>query len=128
MKENKFFNEVKITEKIYTIDEIKQLTKNIFKKYGVEKAYLFGSYARGEAKKNSDIDIMIKKGELQSLLQLSGLGNDLTETLRKEFDIITEETFTSGQDKHEDELVKKANKFFYNEILKERILIYDKTQ
>lgn len=46
---------------IYTIEEIKILTKAIFEKYKIKKAYLFGSYARGEAKSNSDIYIIIEE-------------------------------------------------------------------
>lgn len=126
MKKNDFFEEVKITNKIYTIDEIKKLTKDIFEKYGVEKAYIFGSYARGKARKDSDIDIMIKKGKLKSLFELSGLGNDLTETLKKEIDIITEESFTEEGTHEKDIYVIKARNFFYKEILKDRVIIYDK--
>ena len=41
------------------IIEIKKLTEPIFREYGVEKAYVFGSYARGDYNENSDIDIII---------------------------------------------------------------------
>lgn len=40
-----------MTDKIYTIDEIRSNISPIAKKYGVERVYLFGSYARGEATK-----------------------------------------------------------------------------
>ena len=45
----------------------------ILRKNGVVKAGIFGSYARGEAKKNSDIDILIKFKGSKSLFDLSGL-------------------------------------------------------
>ena len=48
---------------IYTIDEIKEKIKPIAKKYDVVGIYLFGSYARGEADENSDVDIAIVKGD-----------------------------------------------------------------
>ena len=51
-----------MSEKVYTIEEIKEMIYDIFKKYGIEKAYIFGSYAISEADKKSDVDIMIKKG------------------------------------------------------------------
>ena len=38
------------------IIRIKELTAPIFKKYGVEKAYIFGSYASGDYNENSDTD------------------------------------------------------------------------
>ena len=46
-------------DKIYTIEEIKNKSVPIAKKYGVKKLSLFGSYARGEADKNSDLDFFL---------------------------------------------------------------------
>lgn len=39
---------------IYTIEEIKEKTIPIAKKYGIDSMSLFGSYARGEATENRD--------------------------------------------------------------------------
>ena len=44
--------------KIYTIDEIREKVKPIAEKYGIEKVWLFGSYARGEATEESDVDLL----------------------------------------------------------------------
>ena len=63
-----------------TIDEIKKAVTKIGKKYGIKTAYLFGSYARGEANNNSDVDIIIDKGEIRGL-QLSGFRLDLIDEL-----------------------------------------------
>ena len=53
------------------IDEIKLKIRRILKKHKVAKAGIFGSYARGEAKKNSDIDILIEfNGGLLSFVAL----------------------------------------------------------
>ena len=38
-----------MSEKVYTIEEIKEKIYDILKKYGIEKAYLFVSYERGES-------------------------------------------------------------------------------
>ena len=56
----------------------------------LKKLYIFGSYSRGEATKDSDIDIIIEKGELRTLLELASLQNDLITILKKEVDILTE--------------------------------------
>ena len=48
-----------MTEKIYTIDEIRSNIFPIARRYGVERVYLFGSYARGDYDEESDIDVMI---------------------------------------------------------------------
>lgn len=69
--------------------EIKEKIIFILKHYDVKRASVFGSFARGEAKKNSDIDILVEfKGE-RSLLDLVGLKLDLEEVLRKKVDVVT---------------------------------------
>lgn len=102
------------SNKIYSINEIKKIIQKVLEKYGIRKAYLFGSYSRGEATKDSDIDIIIEKGELRTLLELASLQNDLIEMLRKNVDILTEES-----------LQYEENKCFYDEVCKERIVIYE---
>ena len=52
---------------MYSIDEIKEIVKPILKKYDVRKAYIFGSYARGEATEESDVDIMISNDNFSLL-------------------------------------------------------------
>ena len=59
---------------IYTIEEIKEKTIPIAKKYGIDSMSLFGSYARGEATENSDVDFYIDKGDIKGLLDYIGFG------------------------------------------------------
>ena len=79
------------------IEYIKQVLEDIAHKYGVKKLYIFGSYAKGMANENSDIDILIEKGRPLSLLTLSAMRQDVQETLGMPVDIVTtagiEETF-----------------------------------
>jgi len=93
----------------YTIAEIKNKITNTARRYGVQKVYLFGSYARGEAGNKSDIDICIEKGKLRTLFELSGFCQDLEETLGNKVDIVTT-TGMSGS--------------FKEQIEKDMILIY----
>jgi hypothetical protein len=44
----------------FSIEEIKQKARPVMKKYGVEEMYLFGSYARGEACEDSDLDFAVQ--------------------------------------------------------------------
>lgn len=60
----------------------------ILKKSGVKKAGIFGSYARGDAKKNSDIDILIQPPKGMGL-KFIGLELELEEKLRRKVDLIT---------------------------------------
>ncbi|MBU1622413.1 MAG: nucleotidyltransferase domain-containing protein, partial [Nanoarchaeota archaeon] len=57
------------------IKEIQRKVVPLLKKYGVVRAGIFGSYARGEQKKKSDLDLLIevKKKSKFSLFDLVGL-------------------------------------------------------
>lgn len=69
------------------LDKIKSKIKEILKKNKIKKAGIFGSYAKGEQKKNSDIDILIEFNG--SLLDLVGLEMQLERALKKEVDLLT---------------------------------------
>jgi uncharacterized protein len=73
----------------YTIDEIKNIVTPIAKNYDVERIYLFGSYARGEATPNSDIDLRVDKGNLKGLFALGAMYEDLKDGLGKKIDLLT---------------------------------------
>lgn len=75
-----------------SVEDIQQKIMPICLEYGIKKAYLFGSYARGEADEKSDVDIRIEKGDnnkLKSLIQVSGFRRRLEEALLKKVDLIT---------------------------------------
>ncbi len=71
------------------ITERERELNRIMKKYGVKKAEIFGSFARGEEKKNSDIDILIEFERGRSLLDMSGLKIELEELLKRDVDLVT---------------------------------------
>lgn len=100
-----------------TIIQIKKLTKPIFEKYGVEKAYVFGSYARGDYNENSDIDIIIVAKNIKSLLIIGAILEALKQVLKKDVDLIEEECF-------KEEEMDEIDKEFYDAIKKERVMIY----
>jgi hypothetical protein len=80
------------TPSILSLDEIKRRLTPIFKKYQVRRAYLFGSYARGEATPESDVDIRVEKGDndcLCGLLEESGMYLDLKDAVGREVDLLT---------------------------------------
>lgn len=82
----------------------------IFQKYPVDKAYLFGSYSRGEATEKSDIDIRVE-GNIKNLFILGGLYEDIMESLDKKVDILTK--------------VPEIEKFRDN-LLRDEVLIYER--
>lgn len=75
-------------KKVLTIKQIKRIIKPILKKYGITDVCLFGSYARGEANINSDVDIFCEKGNIKNLIQQGKLEEELEKALKKEVDII----------------------------------------
>ena len=73
---------------ILTIKQIKKIIKPILNKYGIKDINLFGSYARGEANNNSDVDIYCEKGRVKNLIQQGKMEDELEKALGKEVDII----------------------------------------
>ena len=74
---------------VYTIEQIRQIVSPIAAAYGVRSMRLFGSYARGEATENSDLDILIDRGSIRSGFVLGGLCQDLRDSFKKELDMVT---------------------------------------
>ena len=72
-----------------TVQAIKKQILPILKRQGVTRAALFGSMARGEAKKRSDIDILVKLEKGKTLFDFVGLKLELEERLGKKVDLVT---------------------------------------
>ncbi len=82
-----------INKSIYTIKEIKNIIKPILNRYEINDIYLFGSYARGEAKETSDIDIYCNKGNIKTLIDQGLLEDELEAALNKKVDIIFDSSY-----------------------------------
>jgi uncharacterized protein len=72
-----------------SVKQIVKVALPILRKNGVVKAGIFGSYARGEAKKKSDIDMLIKFKGKKSYFDLVGLEQELEQHLGKKVDLLT---------------------------------------
>ncbi|MEK6823771.1 MAG: nucleotidyltransferase domain-containing protein [Nanoarchaeota archaeon] len=69
------------------VESLKKKIISLLKKEGIKKAGIFGSYARGEQRKNSDIDILVEFDG--SLLDLVRLERILKEKLKKNIDLLS---------------------------------------
>lgn len=105
---------------IYSIEKIKEIIIPIAVKYCIPSVYLFGSYARGEATEDSDIDILVDTTgtDLTSLLKLGALYCDLEEAFGKEIDLVTVRTIMQEPAMPSDEDFRKA-------VMAERVSLYD---
>lgn len=93
------------------LDDAKIKTiKNYFKTRPVLKAYLFGSYAREEAGKKSDIDILVDLDYNQKIgLQFIQMKIDLEKLLNKEVDLVS----TNGMSKYIKPLIDFEKRLIY---------------
>ena len=95
---------------IYTLEEIKNKSIPIIKSFGIKRLCLFGSYAKGMATEDSDLDFIMDKGRLKGLQYIS-----LVNALEKEFECHVNLISYGG-----------SNKEFIENIKKEEVLIYER--
>lgn len=119
----KFRNRINVDknreENELTIVRIKQLLEEVVREANledkIEKAYLFGSYSRGEETSESDIDLRIEHSNRFNLFDLSELSFLLKQKSGKKVDIATQEA-------------SKMDPEFYNSIKKDEICIYERAR
>ena len=87
-----------------TVQQIKDTVTDYFKDKPVKSVYLFGSYARGDAEENSDIDILfsLKENTRISYFGLAQYLVDLEEKLVNKVDLVEEEVIYPGLKKYID--------------------------
>ena len=68
--------------------KLKPKIVNIIKKQGIKKAGIFGSYARGEQKENSDIDILVEPSKGMGF-KFAGLEIQLAKALNRKVDLVS---------------------------------------
>ena len=75
-----------MNEKIYSIEEIKKILKDVFKNMPVYQVILFGSYAKKSADKDSDLDFIIDTRETLMGFKLYSLITKIEEAFKKPVD------------------------------------------
>ncbi len=85
---NRFIVDSLLRSNVLTIKTIKEKIKPVMEKRGIREIYLFGSYARGEAYNESDVDILCEKGNIKSLFEQAALLRELKDALGKEIDLV----------------------------------------
>ena len=94
----------------FTIEEIQEKVIPVAKKYGVKKLWLFGSYARGEANAESDVDFLIDGGKIRGMIKYFGFVLDLEEVFQCHVDVVMDGS---------------SDKEFLTEIKNDEVLLYE---
>lgn len=76
-----------------TIEEIKERVRPICEHYKIDRMWLFGSYARGEADEQSDVDLCIEGGEFHGW-DWGGVYGELEDTLGLSLDLVDRESLS----------------------------------
>ena len=95
------------------ISELNKRIEPTLQRYGIIRAAVFGSFARGESTKSSDIDLLVEFPKSATLLDLVGLTQDLETLLHRKVDVITYDSIHP--------LLKE-------EILSEKVAIYEQAK
>ena len=100
-----------MSSEIYTIKQLKNMLTPVFKVYGVKRAVLFGSYGKGQARENSDIDLLVDS-KLRGL-RFVGLIEDVRSIVDKDVDMF--DISHVEEDSEIDDEIKKTGVLLYEE-------------
>ena len=67
---------------------LRPIVLKVAREYGISNVRIFGSFARGEQRKTSDVDLLVDLPEGMSLFDLSGLKIDLEDALKRKVDVV----------------------------------------
>ncbi len=97
-------------KKILTFSDIITIVKPLAEKCNICEVYVFGSYARGEADEQSDVDILAVGGNGFKLTNILAFGYELSEAFGRDVDAFELREL-------------KKNPEFYTAVMKERVRI-----
>jgi len=102
------------------LDELREKIKPIAEKYEIPAVYIFGSYARGEATEDSDVDVLFDgRGSKVRGLALGVLYEELRDSLGKGLDLVSENALKQPR--------ARQRPWFAENVYRERIQIYGGT-
>lgn len=104
---------------VYSTEEIQKAITPIAVRYKLKAVYLFGSYARGTADENSDIDLLVDTSgtDIDTLFKLGALYEELSDALCKEIDMITLSSL-------EQPIMRRSEIAFRENVFRERMNLY----
>jgi len=110
-------NDVRGNGDILSMDAIRLLVRPVARKYKINKLFLFGSYARGEANAESDIDLMLEGGNINGMLGFVDIIDSFQAAVHKKVDLV--DTRAVAENK------TRAGRRFYEHVERDKVLIYE---
>ena len=102
---------------VLTQDSIRLLIRPVAKKYKIDRIYLFGSYARGEATPESDVDLMIEGGDMNGFGGYLEMVEAFQKALGKETDISEYEAIRQNR--------SRSGRAFQEHFERDKVLMYE---
>ena len=103
---------------VYSLEQIQERIRPIAEKYQIPAVYLFGSYARGTATEESDLDFLIEAPGVQLHgLQRIGIYHDFDEAFEKPVDLVELDSF-------QQKARRPSQVHFRENVMRERKIIY----
>lgn len=68
----------------------KKIIFTVLNSHGLDKVWVFGSYARNENRPDSDLDLMVRLNKRVNLLDIIGIEQELSEALGIKVDLVIE--------------------------------------
>ncbi len=112
---------------VYSIRQIREKVAPVARKLGLRAVYLFGSYARGKATTESDIDLLVDTLEPCGLFRSEAIRQELQEQLGKEVDLIHVET-TPRPKKENPSFFDIERQRFRAAVERDKVLLYHEDQ
>jgi len=80
--------------------ELKEILPTLRTQYRVRTMEIFGSYVRGEARADSDLDLLVTFDEIPSLFRFVALENLLSDSLKVKVDLVMKDSLKPLLGKH----------------------------
>ncbi len=97
-----------MADDILTLDQIKAVVSPLAMKYQIEAVYLFGSYARKEASKDSDLDFLVFGGEHFKLTMVFSFAEELREIFQRDVDVFEINELNTDSEFHRNVMREKV--------------------
>ena len=80
--------------------QLKEILPHLRSEYHIRTMEVFGSYVRGEASENSDLDLLVTFDEEPSLFKFIALENHLSDALCVNIDLVVKDGLKPGLRTH----------------------------